>query len=268
MSQQLNLLHPGLRQPRQWSATQALLCLAVVLLVSVLAAASLQWHSQVLVAQGHTVHAVLTARQAQLQALRSGALPVPKPTQGAVPSASAPLDLSPPQDPTQLEREVQHLRLQLAAQQQLRHVLDTGSAGRLEGYSAHLLALARQARGQVWITGLRLDGNGAPVELEGRLRDPAALPDYLQHLSTEKEFQGRNFAQLQLRRVAAGNEGMTALGQLSEFSLRSQIGPALPPPAALPTPAPAATAAPATPPPPVTPAVPVPVSPGLAHTTP
>ena len=232
MAQQLNLVHPGLRRPKQWSATQALLCLAGVLLVSALAAAGLGWHGQVLAQQAQAAEAQLAQRQTQLQALRDGRVPLPHPAA----SAAATEGLQPPNSLAELEREVQGLRQQAAVQQHLRALLDAGTAGRLIGYSDHLLALARQARGQVWITGLRLDATGAPTELEGRLRDPAALPDYLRHLSEEKEFLGRSFAQLQLRRLSAEVDGVGALSDFSEFSLRSQVGPGLPAPTAAPTP--------------------------------
>lgn len=244
MAQQINLYHAGLRRPRQWAAQQALLCLAGVLLLSALAGAGLDWHGRHLAQQAQAAEALLAQRQAQLQALRDGRVPLPRPAA----SQAATEGLQPPHNLAELEREVQGLRQQAAAQQHLRALLDAGTAGRLIGYSNHLLALARQARGQVWITGLRLDASGAPTELEGRLRDPAALPDYLRHLSEEKEFLGRSFAQLQLRRLSAEVDGAAAFGDFSEFSLRSQVGPGLPaapsapqPPVALPPPAAAAT---------------------------
>ena len=91
------------------------------------------------------------------------------------------------------------------------------AAGVREGHAGLLVALARQASGQVWLTGLAVSDDGQAIDLEGRMTDSSALADYLRRLNDEPRFKGRPFAQLTLK--AAGNGGERL--PYTEFSLRS-----------------------------------------------
>jgi hypothetical protein len=93
----------------------------------------------------------------------------------------------------------------------VRQVVAGGSAGRAEGHAALLLALARQADPAVWLTGVTVG-------------HAAAMPGYLERLHREPLLQGRDFAQLQLRRLAADGADPEAAG-LTEFVLRSSLLP-------------------------------------------
>ena len=80
-----------------------------------------------------------------------------------------------------------------------------------------LLALARQASGQLWITGLGVSDDGAAIDLEGRMTDSSVLTDYLRRLNAEPRFNGRPFAQLTLRGVDSNGAALP----YTEFALRS-----------------------------------------------
>ena len=113
--------------------------------------------------------------------------------------------------------ELARLRAAEATQRRVRAALEAGAAGAREGHADVLLALARQASGRLWITGLGVSDDGSAIDLEGRMTDSSVLTDYLRRLNDEPRFKGRPFAQLTLR--AVDNNG----GALpyTEFALRS-----------------------------------------------
>jgi len=123
--------------------------------------------------------------------------------------------------------ELARLQAADATQRRVRAALEAGAAGVREGHAELLLALARQASGRLWITGLGVSDDGSAIDLEGRMTDSSALTDYLRRLNDEPRFKGRPFAQLTLR--AVDNSG--AALPYTEFALRST-------PAASPGPAP------------------------------
>lgn len=199
-AQQLNLLEARFVPQRlPFSAVQGLATVAAVLLASTALAQWLQLDA---------------ARQrAASRALQDGLAPL---RQQLVRAGS-----QGPQRPA--EAELQQLRLQDSAQRRIREALDAGVAGQREGPSEHLLALARQANGTVWITGFSMSEDGRAIDLEGRMLDASALPDYLRRLNAEPRFKGRPFAQLSLKAAdaPAGSQAPAA----TDFSLRSLAGP-------------------------------------------
>lgn len=122
-------------------------------------------------------------------------------------------------EPDTLTREVESLRRREFMQRQLRDVLNGTASSASLGYSDFLMALGRQSQGGVWITGLKVKGDGADVELKGRMTNPAALPLYLRKLEQEDRFKGRRFAQLELRDVVEGDK--TPIG-VTEFTLKGR----------------------------------------------
>lgn len=233
MTQQINLYHAGLRQQRRWGLREAVFCLAAVTAGCLAAAAALEMHARRLSAQATAAQAVLAERQLQWQALQDGRVPL------RLPSTGPGTDGMP--GPLQLEREVLRLRAAEAGRRRLSSLLDSAAAGHRRGYSAHLVSLSRQAHPQVWLTSVTLDAAGEPLELQGRLSDPAALTAWLDGLSRESAFQGRRFGQLQLRRLDPGDAVAgtpqaepVGAGPITAFSLRSTAGAATPARPALP----------------------------------
>lgn len=113
--------------------------------------------------------------------------------------------------------ELARLQAADATQRRVRAALDAGAAGVREGHAELLLALARQAPGPLWITGLGVSDDGRAIDLEGRMTDSSVLTSYLRRLNTEPRFNGRPFAQLTLR----GADTNGAALPYTEFALRS-----------------------------------------------
>lgn len=192
--QHLNLLDASLLPPKaRYTATQSLIVFALVTLVLLVAGLGLRW-----AAAGQARSAA--ALQQSLPALQSQ-LGTPLPLQATADTQT---------------RQLNNLRQEEATLQQLQQVLSSGGAGRTEGYADYLLALSRQAaRGgnALWITGFKVLPDGQ-LELQGRMSDARALPDYLRRLNEEPLFRGRSFAQLS---VKAGDS-------FSEFLLLASTG--------------------------------------------
>ncbi|MBP6901003.1 MAG: PilN domain-containing protein [Burkholderiaceae bacterium] len=205
-AQQLNLLDARfLPQRLPFSAVQGLAVVAAVLLASTAAAQWLQLDS---------------ARQrAASRSLQDGLAPLRQQLVAAGSQAGAAAPGRPGAALRPAEAELQQLRLQDGAQRRIREALEAGVAGQREGPSEHLLALARQANGAVWITGFSLSEDGRAIDLEGRMLDAAALPDYLRRLNAEPRFKGRPFAQLSLKAADAPAGGSAPAA--TDFSLRS-----------------------------------------------
>ncbi len=200
MPQQINLLDASLQRRREHLGSQAgLVALAATFAVSAALALGLRTMSAQADEQAHSTEQALAAAQAR--------------------TAAAPPGM-PSHDATELAR----LRSVEAAQQRVRAALDSGQAGGTQGYSEYLLALSRQTRRSLWLTGFGVAPDGRSLELGGRMTDPGQLPDYLRSLNAEPLFKGREFAQLSLKAVESGarGDGSRGAGQAySEFALRA-----------------------------------------------
>jgi hypothetical protein len=193
MAQQLNLFDARFAPQRlRFSARQGGLVLAGVLVLAWASAQGLHW------AAGQA-HADTLATQADMPALR------------------ARLAMLTARQAGDGGAELARLRAQDSSQRQVRAALDAGAAGVREGHADLLTALARQATGQLWITGLRVSDDGRAIDLEGRMTDSSVLADYLRRLNAEARFKGRPFAQLTLK---SGDDNGERL-PYTEFALRS-----------------------------------------------
>ncbi|MEH0167920.1 hypothetical protein [Roseateles microcysteis] len=192
--QHINLLDASLLPPKaRYTATQGLIGIAVISLGLLAAGFALRW-------------------AAAEQAREAAALQQSLPDMQA--HVTRPLPLQATADAQGLQLNA--LRQEEAALHQLQQVLSNGGAGRTEGYADYLLALSRQgAKGgnALWITGFKVLPDGQ-LELQGRMSDARALPDYLRRLNEESLFRGRSFAQLS---VKAGES-------FSEFLLLASAG--------------------------------------------
>jgi len=197
MSQQhINLLDAGLLPPKaRYTAAQGLAVLGVMALGVLVAALAMRWAAAEQAREARAVQQGLPALQAQLGS--------PLPLQ-ATADAQA--------------RQLTALRQEEAALQQLQQALDGGGVGRTEGYASYLLALSRQgARGgnALWITGFKVLPDGQ-LELQGRMSDARALPEYLRRLNEEPLFRGHSFAQLKLKAGDSFSEFLLVAGAASE----------------------------------------------------
>jgi hypothetical protein len=177
--QHLNLLDESMRPRRErFQSTDGLKALLALAAVLVLADVGLN------VAAARETRAAREAQQAliALQATPSGANSAPAPDNVA---------------------ELASLQSRYASRQQVQGAIQSGAAGSLQGYSAYLVALARQSHNlggrPLWITELAVAPDGNGLDLQGRMTDPRVLPDYLNLLNDEPLFRGRAFAQVSLK---------------------------------------------------------------------
>ena len=117
-------------------------------------------------------------------------------------------------------RELEELQRKEAVQTQLRQVLQGNMSATSLGYSDLLISLGRQTQPGLWITGLKVRGDGRDLELSGRMTNPALLPAYLRRLEREDRFKSRRFAQIEMRDTVA-EEGAAPSG-ITEFTLRGR----------------------------------------------
>lgn len=201
MPQQINLMHAGLTpraEPFRTGQALATLGGAVVLIAGLVF--GMQQLAERRDALAVAAEEELAALQARVASLNS-----------ATPNSRQALEL-------------RQLRDAEAGQRQVRAALDSGVAGRTQGYAQYFLALSRQAQPSLWITSFSVAADGTALELQGRMTDPRLLPDYLRHLNNEPLFKGREFAQMSVKSLdAAANEGNTAGANagVTEFALRA-----------------------------------------------
>ena len=117
-------------------------------------------------------------------------------------------------------RELQELQRKDAVQTQLRQVLQGSAGATAMGYSDVLIALGRQTLPGLWITGLKVRGDGQDLELRGRMTQPGLLPVYLRRLEREDRFRSRRFAQIELRDTVS--DGAATPSGITEFTLRGR----------------------------------------------
>ncbi|MES2715393.1 MAG: PilN domain-containing protein [Pseudomonadota bacterium] len=193
MAQQLNLFDARFSPQRlRFSARQGGLALAATLVLAWGGAQALLWAADRVQAEAQATQAGMAPLRAKLDALsaRRGA--------GA-------------------DAELARLRALDGSQRQVQAALDAGAAGVRDGHADLLLALARQASGQLWITGLGVSDDGSAIDLDGRMTDSSVLTDYLRRLNAEPRFKGRPFAQLTLKSADTNGERLP----YTEFTLRS-----------------------------------------------
>jgi MSHA biogenesis protein MshI len=71
-------------------------------------------------------------------------------------------------------------------------------------FSPQMSALARQIPEDVWLTAVALESGPDTVTIEGRSRDGALVPRYLENLGDEAAFAGKTFGVFRLSRSEEG----------------------------------------------------------------
>lgn len=122
--------------------------------------------------------------------------------------------------PSTVTRELEELQRKESVQTHLRQVLQGNMSATSMGYSDVLISLGRQTLPGLWITGLKVRGDGRDLELSGRMTNPTMLPVYLRRLEKEDRFRSRRFAQIEVRDTAA-DDGAAPSG-ITEFTLRGR----------------------------------------------
>jgi len=204
MSQQINLLNPSLRKPRDW-LTATPLAAACVMVLALVAVVYFPVKYQ---ADGRQ-------REAASQAVRL------KAEQAHLSEVSNTIVAHKPD--VQLAADLAKAREQLKDRQAIMTILDDGDVGNSRGFADYLRGFARQVPSGLWLTGFTIGAGGSEMEIRGRMLDPATLPEYIRRLNSEPAFQGRSFAALDIQRP----DGKSA----AKGAAASSVGPPAAPPA-------------------------------------
>lgn len=182
MSAQINLYHPRFLKQRD-VLTLSNVALAAVALYAVLAlVGGWAWQNAASRTQAATAAAVqLKAVKDQVEAATKAA-GIRKPS-------------------PQIIAELENVEATLRRRGEIARLLESGAVGSTGGFAEYLRGFARQVPEGLWLTGFSIGAGGNDMEIRGSMLNPAALPDYIRRLGTEKAFQGRSFAALTMNRV-------------------------------------------------------------------
>lgn len=195
MSQQINLLNPGLMKQKQpFSALALLQTVAVVLLGIILIAGYAHVQTMRLQVNADQISQQLHDTEQQIAKLRA--------TAGV--ASKRPV----------LEAELKQLDADLQIKRRIAATLQTSRFGHTAGYSVYLTAFARQIPEGAWLTGFTIGGDGSEIGLRGRTLRPELVADYVNQLKREKIMQGKDFTTLQIAQpssdTGAGNQSGVA----------------------------------------------------------
>lgn len=181
MTQQINLYQPELFEKRvPFSATRMVWALAAVLFL--VAAAGVVCHLRL---------SGLTSDLGRLQELQDA----------AIRQIDDYKDRYPPRSPDpDLLNKVEEMANVRQAKLMLLQLLTGSQLGNRIGLSEHLVGLARQDLSTVWLRRIHLSAGGDQLLLEGSSTRAADIPLYLQRLTEQEIFAGREFERLQLNR--------------------------------------------------------------------
>jgi len=99
-----------------------------------------------------------------------------------------------------LEAEVARLAAEKTAKQRVMKAISQDRVGNGGGFSAYLEGLARQRLDGVWLTGLAIADGGMNVGIYGSTVEPDLVPRFLQRLSEESAFSGKEFKTFKMLR--------------------------------------------------------------------
>jgi hypothetical protein len=102
--------------------------------------------------------------------------------------------------------EIESLSQEVRAKQRLSEVLSPEAFANTDGFSSHLVALARQRIHGVWLREIRISDGGRSLALTGSTLAPAAVPELLEKLGREPAFSGREFRRFLLERAPQGSQ--------------------------------------------------------------
>lgn len=107
-------------------------------------------------------------------------------------------EFAPRQKSLALEADITQAQLRLRSLHDIETILQQGALGHAGGFAEYFIALARQSRGDLWLTGVTIDAGGTQVGLQGRALEANAIPAYITRLTREPVMQGKSFGSLQI----------------------------------------------------------------------
>ncbi|MBW3228376.1 PilN domain-containing protein [Marinobacter adhaerens] len=108
------------------------------------------------------------------------------------------------QPDAEVEEALNRVTQTLARRQRLLERVESLVLSEGRNFSPQLSALARQIPKDVWLTDVILESAPDKVTIEGRSRDGALVPRYLENLGDEAAFAGKTFGAFRLSRSDEG----------------------------------------------------------------
>ena len=108
------------------------------------------------------------------------------------------------QPDAEVKEALERVTQTLARRQRLLERVESLVLSEDRNFSPQLAALARQIPEDVWLTGVILESGPDRVTIEGRSREGALVPLYLENLGEEPAFTGRTFGVFRLSRPEEG----------------------------------------------------------------
>ncbi len=180
MSGQINLFNPiFLKTKKVFSAAALFQAFGLVLLGAILMVAYAGYQSKELNKNADIVTAQLRVAETQVAKLRAMA--------------------TPPGVNVVLENSLAKLDADIKNRQKIATILQKSDFGNTKGYSAYMVAFARQIPAGLWLTGFNITGGGSEVALQGRSLKPELVPAYVSQLKLETVMQGKSFSALQMQ---------------------------------------------------------------------
>jgi Tfp pilus assembly protein PilN len=211
MPQQINLCTPLLLAPKRYFSAQTMAqALAVFLLVGGALCATWVWNLN---------HA--TAELLRLQTQQAAELAALKAAMQANAASAAPLSPA-------LQAQVQGLRVQVQAQENVLFALQQGRLVQGAAHSDRLALVSRSIPAPVWVTGV--DADTTRLEVTGYTLEPAALNDWVNRLALSPLMQGLRLATVKVQsarqvKVAADALALPAGREAWSFTLVSAQPP-------------------------------------------
>jgi Tfp pilus assembly protein PilN len=180
MSGQINLFNPVfLKTKKVFSAVALIQAFGLVFLGAILMVIYAGYQSKELAKNAEIVTAQLRVAETQVAKLRAMAAP-----SGAN---------------VALESSLAKLEFDIKNRQKIATILQKSDFGNTKGYSAYMVAFARQIPTGVWLTGFDITGGGNEIALQGRSLKPELVPNYVSQLKLEAVMQGKSFSALQMQ---------------------------------------------------------------------
>jgi MSHA biogenesis protein MshI len=182
MSAQINLYHPRFLKQRELLTLRNTALAALALYIVLTLVGGWAWQDAAARKDAATVAEaqLKTAKEQVEAATKAAAIRKPSP---------------------QLMADVDSAESLLRRRGDIARLLESGAVGSTGGFSDYLRGFARQAPEGLWLTGFSIGAGGSDMEIRGSMMNPGALPDYIRRLGSEKAFQGRNFASLNMNRA-------------------------------------------------------------------
>ncbi len=204
MSQQINLFNPAfLKQKKVFTA--ATMARALVLLLIGSLGVVLYGRQHVAILEGR---AEAGAKQLAIKKARQ---------------ASVMVEFAPRKNDPKVEADLVQAQAEKKSYDDVMQILEGGELGNTQGYSQYFKALARQVNGDLWLTGITIQGAGNQIGLRGRAMEPSLVPAYIGRLTRESAMRGKGFGALQITRATRATEGSTSveLAPFIDFSLQA-----------------------------------------------